>query len=57
MSIVVFVVGAALLIYSADKLVSYLVGAASGLRISVFLLAIIFTSHASTSCSSPSRRW
>ncbi|WBB78908.1 hypothetical protein O7606_22325 [Micromonospora sp. WMMD882] len=42
-SILLFVVGAALLIYSAEKLISYLVGAASGLRVSVFLLAIIFT--------------
>ncbi|MFI7433674.1 sodium:calcium antiporter [Micromonospora haikouensis] len=42
-SILFFVVGAALLIYSAEKLISYLVGAASGLRVSVFLLAIIFT--------------
>jgi cation:H+ antiporter len=43
MSILIFIVGAALLIYSAEKLISYLVGAAAGLRISVFLLAIIFT--------------
>lgn len=42
-SIFVFVFGAVLLIYSAEKLIGYLVGAASGLRISVFLLAIIFT--------------
>lgn len=42
-SILLFVVGAALLIYSAEKLISYLVGAASGLRVPVFLLAIIFT--------------
>ncbi|MEU8025323.1 hypothetical protein AB0B88_24275 [Micromonospora haikouensis] len=42
-SILLFVVGAALLVYSAEKLISYLVGAASGLRVSVFLLAIIFT--------------
>jgi cation:H+ antiporter len=42
-SILVFVFGAALLVYSAEKLIVYLVGAASGLRISVFLLAIIFT--------------
>jgi cation:H+ antiporter len=42
-SILVFALGAALLIYSAEKLIVYLVGAASGLRISVFLLAIIFT--------------
>ncbi|EXG82911.1 sodium:calcium antiporter [Cryptosporangium arvum] len=43
MSILIFVVGAALLVYCAEKLVVYLVGAAHGLRISVFLLAIIFT--------------
>jgi cation:H+ antiporter len=43
MSIFVFIVGAALLIYSAEKLITFLVGAAVGLRISVFLLAIIFT--------------
>jgi len=42
-SILVFVAGAALLIYSAEKLIGYLVGIASGLRVSVFLLAIIFT--------------
>ncbi|GAA0235009.1 sodium:proton exchanger [Cryptosporangium japonicum] len=42
-SILIFVVGAALLVYCAEKLVVYLVGAAHGLRISVFLLAIIFT--------------
>lgn len=43
MSVLVFVLGAALLIYSAEKLIVYLVGAAAGLRVSVFLLAIIFT--------------
>jgi cation:H+ antiporter len=42
-SILIFVVGAALLVYSAEKLIVYLVGAASGLHVSVFLLAIIFT--------------
>src|SRR5918997_1317684 len=42
-SILIFIAGAALLIYSAEKLIVYLVGAASGLRVSVFLLAIIFT--------------
>ena len=42
-SILIFITGAALLIYSAEKLIVYLVGAAAGLRISVFLLAIIFT--------------
>ncbi len=42
-SILIFIVGAALLVYSAEKLIVYLVGAASGLRVSVFLLAIVFT--------------
>jgi cation:H+ antiporter len=42
-SILVFISGAVLLIYSAEKLIGYLVGIASGLRVSVFLLAIIFT--------------
>src|SRR4051794_15438163 len=43
MSILIFVAGAALLIYSAEKLITYLVGAAAGLHISLFLLAIVFT--------------
>ncbi|TQS43938.1 sodium:calcium antiporter [Cryptosporangium phraense] len=43
MSILVFALGAGVLVYSAEKLIVYLVGAASGLRISVFLLAILFT--------------
>ncbi|CAN5802261.1 sodium/hydrogen exchanger [soil metagenome] len=42
-SIFIFISGAVLLIYSAEKLIGYLIGAASGLRVSVFLLAIIFT--------------
>ncbi|WP_433277963.1 sodium:calcium antiporter [Pseudonocardia xinjiangensis] len=42
-SILIFIAGAALLIYSAEKLIVYVVGAASGLHVSVFLLAIIFT--------------
>jgi cation:H+ antiporter len=42
-SILVFIAGAVLLVYSAEKLIGYLVGIASGLRVSVFLLAIIFT--------------
>lgn len=42
-SIFIFISGAVLLIYSAEKLIGYLVGAASGLKVSVFLLAIIFT--------------
>lgn len=42
-SIFIFISGAVLLIYSAEKLIGYLIGAASGLTVSVFLLAIIFT--------------
>ncbi|MFJ4513093.1 sodium:calcium antiporter [Streptomyces sp. NPDC088816] len=42
-SILVFAAGVALLIYSAEKLITYLVGAARGLAISLFLLAIVFT--------------
>ncbi|OLT10414.1 sodium:proton exchanger [Pseudonocardia sp. CNS-139] len=42
-SILVFAAGAALLIYSAEKLITYLVGAARGLAVSLFLLAILFT--------------
>jgi len=42
-SMLIFAAGAALLIYSAERLIVYLVGAASGLRVSVFLLAIVFT--------------
>jgi cation:H+ antiporter len=42
-SIFVFIAGAVLLIYSAEKLIGHLVGIASGLRVSVFLLAVIFT--------------
>jgi cation:H+ antiporter len=42
-SVLVFVVGASLLIVSAEKLIAHLVGAASGLRLPLFLLAIVFT--------------
>lgn len=42
-SMIMFIVGAAILVYAAEKLVSYLVGVARGLTVSVFLLAIIFT--------------
>lgn len=42
-AIFVFISGAALLVFSAEKLISYLVGAATGLKVSLFLLAIIFT--------------
>ncbi|MBW0090966.1 sodium:proton exchanger [Pseudonocardia sp. KRD-184] len=42
-SVFVFISGATLLVFSAEKLIGYLVGAASGLRVSLFLLAIVFT--------------
>lgn len=42
-SILLFAFGALLLIYSAEKLIGYLVGVARGLKVSVFLLAIVFT--------------
>jgi cation:H+ antiporter len=42
-SILIFAAGAALLVYSAEKLIVYLVGVASRLYMSVFLLAIVFT--------------
>lgn len=42
-SVLVFVSGATLLIVSAEKLISHLVGAAGGLRIPLFLLAVVFT--------------
>jgi cation:H+ antiporter len=42
-SIFIFISGATLLMYSAEKLIGSLIGAASGLSVSVFLLAIIFT--------------
>jgi cation:H+ antiporter len=42
-SIFIFISGATLLVYSAEWLIGSLVGVSRGLRISVFLLAIIFT--------------
>lgn len=42
-AVFVFISGAALLIYSAERLIDRLVHVASGLSISVFLLAIVFT--------------
>ena len=42
-SIFIFISGATLLVYSAERLISSLVGVSRGLRISVFLLAIVFT--------------
>ncbi len=42
-SIFVFISGTTLLVYSAERLISSLVGVSRGLRTSVFLLAILFT--------------
>jgi cation:H+ antiporter len=42
-SIFVFISGATLLVVSAEKLIDHLVGAASGLRVPLFLLAVVFT--------------
>ena len=42
-SIFIFISGATLLVYSAERLIGSLVGMSRGLGISVFLLAIIFT--------------
>ncbi|HEX5493341.1 MAG TPA: sodium:proton exchanger, partial [Mycobacteriales bacterium] len=42
-SVLVFIAGAALLVFSAEKLIDHLVGVASGLHVSLFLLAVIFT--------------
>lgn len=42
-AVVVFVAGGALLIVSAEKFIGYLVKAASGLNVSLFLLAVVFT--------------
>src|SRR3954465_8626145 len=42
-SIFIFISGATLLMVSAEKLIAHLVGAASGLRIPLFLLAVVFT--------------
>jgi cation:H+ antiporter len=42
-SVFVFLSGATLLIVSAEKLIAHLVGAARGLRVPLFLLAIVFT--------------
>jgi cation:H+ antiporter len=42
-AVFIFISGAALLIYSAERLIVHLVGAARGLGISMFLLAIVFT--------------
>lgn len=42
-SIFIFISGATLLVYSAERLIGSLVGVSRGLKLSVFLLAIIFT--------------
>jgi cation:H+ antiporter len=42
-NVFIFISGATLLVYSAERLIDSLVGAASGLKVSVFLLAIVFT--------------
>ena len=42
-SIFIFISGATLLVYSAERLIGSLVDASRGLRVSVFLLAVIFT--------------
>jgi cation:H+ antiporter len=42
-SVFIFISGATLLVYSAERLIGSLVGVSRGMRISVFLLAIIFT--------------
>ena len=42
-SIFIFISGTTLLVYSAERLINSLVGVSRGLRISAFLLAILFT--------------
>ncbi|MFC5062999.1 sodium:calcium antiporter [Actinomycetospora atypica] len=42
-SILLFVVGIGVLVYSAEKLIGYLVGVASRWTISLFLVAVVFT--------------
>jgi cation:H+ antiporter len=42
------VLGIAVLLYSAEKMIGYLVGVASRWAISLFLIAIIFTGSART---------
>jgi cation:H+ antiporter len=42
-AILLFAAGAALLIYSAEKLIRHLVGIASGFHISLFLISVVFT--------------
>ncbi|MDD7938335.1 sodium:proton exchanger [Actinomycetospora lutea] len=42
-SIIEFVLGIAVLVYSAEKLIGYLVGVASRWAVSLFLIAVVFT--------------
>ncbi|MEJ2870586.1 sodium:proton exchanger [Actinomycetospora sp. OC33-EN08] len=42
-SIILFVIGIAVLVFSAEKLIEYLVGVASRWTISLFLIAVVFT--------------
>ncbi|WP_028936310.1 sodium:calcium antiporter [Pseudonocardia spinosispora] len=42
-SIIEFVLGIAVLVYSAEKLIAYLVGVASRWAVSLFLIAVVFT--------------
>ena len=42
-SIIEFVLGIALLVYCAEKLIAHLVGVASRWAISLFLIAVVFT--------------
>lgn len=42
-AILLFIAGAALLLFSAEKFIGYLVNAANGLNFSLFFLAVIFT--------------
>lgn len=41
--VIEFVLGVAVLVYSAEKLIGYLVGVASRWAISLFLIAVVFT--------------
>ena len=42
--IIEFVLGIAVLVYSAEKLIGYLVGVASRWAVSLFLIAVVFLS-------------
>ena len=45
-SIIEFVLGIAVLVYSAEKLIAHLVGVASRWAISLFLICLLYTSDA-----------